>query len=306
MTAQLTVQGITQLDSSWSKDIYVSEIRTLQDMYKAGNHLIIKRVTIDTSGNWRFNIEEPKNDMLLRLHVRRKSDPVTSLVIGSKLENFGFVAIGKDRNITMVNDKKSIISSFNTTDSPLNKELHHIKKTYDFWVELDLSSHTKAEMIAVRKKAADDLFQIADTTNAILPAIYAANLANFGFNNSEVTEQMNSIYDRLGDHPYLSLYKTYEKPNRTILIYSVAFVIVGLGLYYFRSVFIMQYRKRQFNTLSFRERDVVQLAVDGKTNKEIANQLNIELNTVKTHLKNIYSKLEISSRRELSKYNDHV
>lgn len=54
-----------------------------------------------------------------------------------------------------------------------------------------------------------------------------------------------------------------------------------------------------FPMLTRRENDIALLAVDGHTNKQIAAQLFISENTVKSSLKNIFAKLEISSRREL-------
>ncbi|MCH3882963.1 MULTISPECIES: LuxR C-terminal-related transcriptional regulator [Tenacibaculum] len=51
--------------------------------------------------------------------------------------------------------------------------------------------------------------------------------------------------------------------------------------------------------LSLREREVFDLIASGMTNKEIANQANISVNTVKFHVKNIYEKLNIKSRKEL-------
>ena len=55
----------------------------------------------------------------------------------------------------------------------------------------------------------------------------------------------------------------------------------------------------QFNGLSNRERDVVKLVLEGKSNKQIASSLHITENTVEFHLKNIYSKYQVSSRTEL-------
>ena len=54
--------------------------------------------------------------------------------------------------------------------------------------------------------------------------------------------------------------------------------------------------------LSFREVDVLQLIVKGITNKEIADKLNISLNTVLSHRKNIISKLGIKTVSGLTYY----
>ncbi|MDD4515006.1 LuxR C-terminal-related transcriptional regulator [Massilibacteroides sp.] len=54
--------------------------------------------------------------------------------------------------------------------------------------------------------------------------------------------------------------------------------------------------------LSIRETDVLQLIVKGITNKEIADKLNISLNTVLSHRKNITSKLGIKTVSGLTYY----
>jgi len=54
--------------------------------------------------------------------------------------------------------------------------------------------------------------------------------------------------------------------------------------------------------LSTREIDVLQLIVKGSTNKEVADKLNISLNTVLTHRKNITTKLGIKTVSGLTFY----
>ena len=53
--------------------------------------------------------------------------------------------------------------------------------------------------------------------------------------------------------------------------------------------------------LTPREADVLELLQDGATNAQIAHALSIGIETVRTHARNIYRKLGISSRRELAR-----
>ncbi len=57
-----------------------------------------------------------------------------------------------------------------------------------------------------------------------------------------------------------------------------------------------------YSVLSEREREIVQLIAEGKTAKEIADQLNVSVKTVETHRTNIMSKLNIHRLAELTKY----
>lgn len=54
--------------------------------------------------------------------------------------------------------------------------------------------------------------------------------------------------------------------------------------------------------LTPRERELVQLLAEGKSNKEAADALGISLNTVETHRKNVMSKLRLNSTSDLVRY----
>lgn len=59
--------------------------------------------------------------------------------------------------------------------------------------------------------------------------------------------------------------------------------------------------KLKYN-LSDRETIIIQLVCDGKLNKEIADTLNLAENTIKSHIFNIYKKLNVKNRVELVKH----
>lgn len=55
-------------------------------------------------------------------------------------------------------------------------------------------------------------------------------------------------------------------------------------------------------TLTERETEVLRLVAQGKTNKEIARELEIGEKTVKTHVSNILAKLGMQSRTQAALY----
>ncbi|WP_196890541.1 response regulator transcription factor [Aureivirga marina] len=62
---------------------------------------------------------------------------------------------------------------------------------------------------------------------------------------------------------------------------------------------VNSFRNPLTNELSSRESDVLRLLAKGKTSKSIANELHISINTIKTHTRNIYEKLQVNSKDDL-------
>jgi len=58
-------------------------------------------------------------------------------------------------------------------------------------------------------------------------------------------------------------------------------------------------RSATLDPLTVREQEVLKVLLDGKSNRQIAEMLFISESTVKTHVRNIYSKYDVRSRAEL-------
>ena len=58
----------------------------------------------------------------------------------------------------------------------------------------------------------------------------------------------------------------------------------------------------KYDTLTTREREVLQLTVEGKTNSEIAQKLGISVRTAETHRSNLMNKLDIHLQADLIRY----
>lgn len=81
----------------------------------------------------------------------------------------------------------------------------------------------------------------------------------------------------LKSHTYLAVYDNMSQSQQTDIIHQT----------------------KPLDPLTVREQEVLQLILSGKSNREIAGTLYISENTVKTHIRNIFSKYDVSSRVEL-------
>lgn len=81
----------------------------------------------------------------------------------------------------------------------------------------------------------------------------------------------------LKSHAYLAAYDNMSQSQQTDIIHQI----------------------KTLDPLTVREKEVLQLILSGKSNREIAGALYISENTVKTHIRNIFSKYDVSSRVEL-------
>lgn len=70
----------------------------------------------------------------------------------------------------------------------------------------------------------------------------------------------------------------------------------------FKSIYKNQTSWLQFQSLTKREKEILKLLANGKSNKEVGNLLFISAHSVHTHRRNIYKKLDINKTSELVRF----
>ena len=103
-------------------------------------------------------------------------------------------------------------------------------------------------------------------------------------------------------------YQFWVRTNAaTVYIGLVAAAFLGLGIWLGRRLFRREPPASEFVPneralaslgITEREREVLQLLADGRSNKEIAARLDLSPNTVKTHVASLFEKLRVARRTQ--------
>ena len=108
-----SIQGRVQLDSIWSKKIFLSAIDSFDELYTMSNSMIIAESVIDEEGFFNFDVSYlPKEDRLYRLHISKKNGPVASLIIGGEEENHLFLIANATSHVFLTIKKGTGLANY--------------------------------------------------------------------------------------------------------------------------------------------------------------------------------------------------
>ncbi len=100
---------------------------------------------------------------------------------------------------------------------------------------------------------------------------------------------------------YFSSYYGFVQVNYINSLFLVPFVVLifSFGMALGRKKESEGFVLGDLGELTAREREVVQMIAAGKKNKEIADELFVELSTIKSHVNSIYKKTDVQNRKDL-------
>jgi DNA-binding CsgD family transcriptional regulator len=310
LKSQPGIKGRISIDTTiWSPVAYLSLIPDFDNMYSISYEMIIDKSVIDSSGRFSFNTKYlPDEDNLYRIHISKKGDPPATLIIGGKDENNFFVIANKKSGL-MIKDtcnsqftKNIVVSGY----SP-NGMMKQVDRIATYLDSIDYNaSNVKPELI--RNSIFSQLRQIADTCSNPLVSLYAIYKSRFERNYSQNQQfYKNYLAKWKGEQSsyFVEFRKKIPVSNKNTflplltgsLLFIIAFVI------FFASFKLHKKKRNVLKDLSVQERKIYALIQEGKSNKEISDILMISLSTVKSHVNNIYSKLDVNSRKEVLNLN---
>lgn len=216
-----------------------------------------------------------------------------------------FKLFGQNDIKTIPTKKLSPSEIYNKEHNFIDEEEHKFKKfkkqikattTEDYLEKIRAYSKDSLKTLAIKLLSVKELnekklLQKDITLNSEYYIRLLDELKNSEINNLEyffLERELNSYY-------LINL----KKKQTLSIIANIIFGIVILVLTYIIYSNKSQKRLTIIEDLSNQEIKIKKHIIDGKSNKEIAEELFISLNTVKTHISNIYSKLNVSNRKEL-------
>ena len=94
------------------------------------------------------------------------------------------------------------------------------------------------------------------------------------------------------------------KFNWNYVLWTFLFISMLLNIYFWLSFKQTKRTSNALENLTKQEQNILTLILENKSNKEIAEALFVSVSTIKTHVNNIFKKLNVQSREEIKKLNN--
>lgn len=315
------IKGQLEIDNSWETLIYLSVVNSFDDLNTTSYDFLIAQAEIDRQGYFEINnLEIPKDDRIYRLHICKKGDPVSTIIIGGKDENFiHFIMKNGDSIQVEMNTKTPAFQYCIVKGHPANESLRAL-----FQLRKDLNSPPELPSAQSRQFLREQVLEhystIADTSSHAIIQLITMYFINESFASSDRLALMEKIkaktqasdtsspyYKAFTDElTFMKYQKKTSSKNKYIWFISIAVLLIIIGIIVIEllakkkpSIRIENDSSKLIEQLSIQERRVHNLLKEGKSNKEISQELHIEVSTVKSHLNKIYSRLGVKTRKEI-------
>jgi len=325
ITAEYRIVGKVNMNEDWQNQIYLATIDKLDDYYNANAEAIINVAAIDQDGNFEMtgdNLHDFAQFYRLYLVKQEHSEFNACLFVGGDEHNFIHLILDNSSDVIIAADPNSYAPFGDyTISADIENDLMRqvgglVYPSYVFY-EIKFPS----ELQFSQNKLNRDLFHFADTCQSTLVSLAAINNTDFDAYFDTNFEQYSKLGEelkyKLKDHPYTDDYfrkmRYYKADDSQQTHFGWPLITSFLSVSLLFTLFHYFQLKKKFLlipeskpaeekiNLTPQEMKILELIQEGKSNKEIASDLYVELSTVKSHINKLYSKMQVKNRTEAIK-----
>lgn len=310
---------------------YLSIIKDYKNTNQFLAENVLVSVKINENGTFHFSGDFLKEqDCIYKIYIDNCHENISNakhlLNNCSDYRSINFIANNKDSIFFPLNNLNQMLCDFSykrkensyikQLDSLQDHLLTNLENTINdaqrkqiyknYFLELKNYSsklrHPLASLYAFQLYANKNSFSRKYYLNDLKTSDYYTNLQTILVDNKLTVYADDFKTDLLIDH------FSIKKEKKTIWIYIlIGFLLISVIINYIlfkKSKKLSQQNSviNYKNVLTKQELNVFNLMQSKLSNKEIANELFVSLSTVKTHINNIYTKLNISSRKEMEQF----
>lgn len=330
MQAQFLFKGEVSKEF-YGQQVYLSLVEDYRKVSRVYLDQIIQRTKADSLGNFSFNGNQlPETNRIYRIHVdgcdENTSDQNHFLRECSATQSMLFIARNHDTVVVPLDKYDQAfceITSTNTKSGHL-LEIEALKEE----MILDLiDSESETARLLLLDRWFKTFQDYSKSSKEPLVELYAYNFlsdrsseTHYHYlkdlsSNSYYTELASQLIEKYPKVPFTAKFQQELFADRALIenagasdtTFKISTWLPALSILVLSGLFFMYYTKKksmvlpqELNNLSPQEQKIYAAIKEGKTNKEIASGLFISLSTVKTHINNIYKKLGVTSRDELT------
>lgn len=324
--SQYHISGKINLGEEWQPKVFMAMVEKLSDYYRASPDLIVDIAVVDQDGSFVLEGKQlPEENRFYRLYLMKEqnTDYDACLYVGGDDHNFIHLILNNNSKLEILADS-SYYSPFGnyqvkgSVDNQLMRELARMVYPSFYFYQIRFPTELKLseeklfnDLKLFTDTCSSDMAALAAMANIDMEAYYESNPTFFKeFGHRLQSALPNDIYTQ----NYLRKLQYFEPPVITKMPDWLVAVVVLQGLLIcLLLIRLLQIRRHvpqaasspletlptHLDKLTAKEQEILDLILAGKSNKEIAASLFIEVSTVKTHINKIYGKLHVKSRKEV-------
>lgn len=313
--------------------VYLAVIDHINGFYHADDKNIIAKADIDSSGGFLMEgIDLPAEPLFYRLYFTPE-EHASALVRGGSGRNFIILLLHQQSDIRItIPELCAPFFSYRMEGSPDSEALHQVQQLTDEYFRLYPEKEGETKKQFYINAYHQRLLGFADSSHSAfagLKAIMETGVAeNYTVYNKTYQSFASAFIKAYPSSPYgkqledlleVESFKNQTRDPGSGTSLVIKLLIAALVFSSALNIYLYIARKKSPNSintvsetenslenpelliqqLTIREREILLMIDQGLSNKEIADKLNIEVSTIKTHVSRIYQKINIRSRKEV-------